>query len=66
MYRATRRLEPKTKRREAGRLASALVQTETGVLGSDEQFPPTCSTVGPILSAMRLSRSWEEGLWHAS
>ncbi len=29
-------------------------------------FPQTCSHVGVILSAMRLSRSWEEGLWHAS
>jgi GH15 family glucan-1,4-alpha-glucosidase len=29
-------------------------------------FPQTCSQVGLILSAMRLSRSWEEGLWHAS
>jgi hypothetical protein len=48
------------------RLASALVHPETGVLGSDEQFPQTYSQVGPILSAMRLSRSWEEGLWHAS
>jgi hypothetical protein len=53
-------------RREAGRLASALVLTETDMLGSDDQFPPTCSTVGLILSAMRRSRSWEEGPWHAS
>ena len=60
------RLEPRTKRREAGRLASALVLTETDMLGSDDQFPPTCSTVGLILSAMRRSRSWEEGPWHAS
>ena len=67
MYRTTpHRLEPRTKRREAGRLASALVLTETDMLGSDDQFPPTCSTVGLILSAMRRSRSWEEGLWHAS
>jgi GH15 family glucan-1,4-alpha-glucosidase len=28
-------------------------------------FPQTYSQVGLILSAMRLSRSWEEGLWHA-
>ena len=28
--------------------------------------PQTYSQVGLILSAMRLSRSWEEGLWHAS
>jgi GH15 family glucan-1,4-alpha-glucosidase len=29
-------------------------------------FPQTYSMVGLILSAMRLSRSWEEGLWGAS
>lgn len=29
-------------------------------------FPQTYSQVGLILSAMRLSRTWEEGLWHAS
>jgi GH15 family glucan-1,4-alpha-glucosidase len=29
-------------------------------------YPQTYSQVGLILSAMRLSRSWEEGLWHAS
>jgi len=29
-------------------------------------FPQTYSQVGLILSAMRLSRSWEEGLWRAS
>jgi GH15 family glucan-1,4-alpha-glucosidase len=29
-------------------------------------FPQTYSQVGLILSAMRLSVSWEEGLWHAS
>lgn len=28
-------------------------------------FPQTYSQVGLILSAMRLSRSWEEGLWRA-
>jgi GH15 family glucan-1,4-alpha-glucosidase len=28
-------------------------------------FPQTYSQVGLILSAMRVSRSWEEGLWHA-
>ena len=67
MYRTTpHRLEPPTRRREAGRLASALELTETGVLGSDDQFPPTCSTVGLILSTMRLSRNWEERPWHAS
>jgi hypothetical protein len=54
------------KRVDIDRLASALVHPETGVLGCDEQFPQTYSQVGLILSAMRLSRSWEEGLWHAS
>jgi hypothetical protein len=44
------------------KLASALVLPEIGVLGFDGQFPQTCSQV----SAMRLSRSLEEGLWHAS
>jgi GH15 family glucan-1,4-alpha-glucosidase len=29
-------------------------------------FPQTFSMVGIILAAMRLSRSWEEGLWRAS
>ncbi|HTR17078.1 MAG TPA: glycoside hydrolase family 15 protein [Acetobacteraceae bacterium] len=29
-------------------------------------FPQSYSQVGLILSAMRLSRSWEEGLWRAS
>ena len=42
------------------------VLTETGVLGSTDQIPPTCSTGGLVRSAMRLSRSWEEGPWHAS
>jgi GH15 family glucan-1,4-alpha-glucosidase len=28
-------------------------------------FPQTYSQVGLILSAMRLSRSWEEGFWRA-
>ena len=50
----------------AGRLASALVHPGTGVLGCDDQFPQTYWQVELILSAMRLSRRWEEGLWHAS
>lgn len=67
MYRtAPQRLEPIARRVDVDRLASALVHPEIGVLGSDEQFPRTYSQVGLILSAMRLSRSWEEGLWHAS
>ena len=28
-------------------------------------FPQTYSQVGLILSAMRLSQSWEEGFWRA-
>jgi GH15 family glucan-1,4-alpha-glucosidase len=28
-------------------------------------FPQTYSQVGLILSAARVSRTWEEGLWHA-
>ena len=59
------RRAPMTIRGEPGRRASALVLTETGVLGSGDRFP-SCSTVGLILSAKRLSRSWEEGPWHAS
>ena len=51
---------------DVARLAAALVHPDIGVLGSDYQFPQTCSQVGLILSAMRLSRSREEGLWHAS
>jgi hypothetical protein len=46
-------------------LASALVHPEIGVLVFDDQFPQSYSQVG-LLSAVRLSRSWEEGLWHAS
>ncbi len=29
-------------------------------------FPQTYSMAGLILSAMRLSKSWEERYWHAS
>jgi hypothetical protein len=46
--------------------ASALVHPETGVLGFGNPRQQTYSQVGLILSAMRLSRSWEDGLWHAS
>jgi len=48
------------------RLASALVLPEIGVLGSGDVFPQTYSQVGLFLSAVRLSWSREEGLWHAS
>jgi hypothetical protein len=63
---APHRLEPMAMRVDIDRPASALVHFEIGVLGCDDQFPQTYSQVGLILSAMRLSRSWEEGLWHAS
>jgi GH15 family glucan-1,4-alpha-glucosidase len=45
-------------------LLSEDIEPQTGELSGN--FPQTYSQVGPILSAMRLSRSWEEGLWHAS
>jgi GH15 family glucan-1,4-alpha-glucosidase len=45
-------------------LLSEDVEPETGALWGN--FPQTYSQVGLILSAMRLSRSWEEGLWRAS
>ncbi len=45
-------------------LLSEDLDTSTGKLWGN--FPQTFSMVGIILSAMRLSRSWEEGLWRAS
>jgi GH15 family glucan-1,4-alpha-glucosidase len=45
-------------------LLSEDIAPETGALCGN--FPQTYSQVGLILAAMRLSRSWEEGLWHAS
>ena len=45
-------------------LLSEDVDPVTGELWGN--FPQTYSQVGLILSAMRLSRSWEEGLLHAS
>jgi GH15 family glucan-1,4-alpha-glucosidase len=44
-------------------LLSEDIDPRTGELWGN--FPQTYSQVGLILSAMRLSRSWEEGLWHA-
>lgn len=50
-------------------------RNHVGLLGEDidprtgelwGNFPQTYSQVGLILCAMRLSRSWEEGLWRAS
>ena len=54
------------KRVDLDRHSAALVHPEIGVLGCDDQFPQAYSQVGLILSAMNLSRSWEEGPWHAS
>lgn len=45
-------------------LLSEDVHPTTGAMWGN--FPQTYSQVGLILSAMRLSRSWEEGLWRAS
>lgn len=45
-------------------LLSEDIDPKTGELWGN--FPQTYSHVGLILSAMRLSQSWEEGLWHAS
>jgi GH15 family glucan-1,4-alpha-glucosidase len=45
-------------------LLSEDIDPRTGELWGN--FPQTYSQVGLILSAMRLTRSWEEGLWHAS
>ncbi len=45
-------------------LLSEDVDPRTGALWGN--FPQTYSQVGLILSAMRLSRTWEEGLWRAS
>lgn len=45
-------------------LLSEDVHPATGALWGN--FPQTYSQVGLILSAMRLSRSWEDGLWRAS
>jgi GH15 family glucan-1,4-alpha-glucosidase len=45
-------------------LLSEDIDPRTGELWGN--FPQTYSQVGLVLSAMRLSRSWEEGLWHAS
>jgi GH15 family glucan-1,4-alpha-glucosidase len=44
-------------------LLSEDIDPRSGMLWGN--FPQTYSMVGLILSAMRLSRSWEEGLWGA-
>jgi GH15 family glucan-1,4-alpha-glucosidase len=45
-------------------LLSEDIAPDTGTLWGN--FPQTYSHVGLIFAAMRLSRSWEEGLWRAS
>jgi GH15 family glucan-1,4-alpha-glucosidase len=45
-------------------LLSEDIGPTTGVLWGN--FPQTYSQVGLIFAAMRLSRSWEEGMWRAS
>lgn len=52
-----------TKRNSAG-LFSEDIEPANGELWGN--FPQTYSQVGTILSAHRLSRTWEQGLWHAS
>jgi GH15 family glucan-1,4-alpha-glucosidase len=51
------------KHRNAASLLSEDVNPATGELWGN--FPQTYSQVGVILSAHRLSRTWEQGLWHA-
>ena len=51
-----------TCRNNAG-LLSEDIDTSTGELWGN--FPQTYSLVGLTLSAHRLSRTWEQGLWHA-
>ncbi|MDE2265875.1 MAG: glycoside hydrolase family 15 protein [Alphaproteobacteria bacterium] len=52
-----------SRRNNAG-LLSEDVDTKSGELWGN--FPQTYSLVGLTLSAHRLSRTWEQGLWHAS
>ena len=40
------------------------IHPQTGALWGN--FPQTYSMAGVILSAMRLSQSWEDRYWHAS
>ncbi|MGN6517352.1 MAG: glycoside hydrolase family 15 protein, partial [Rhizomicrobium sp.] len=50
--------------RNAAGLLSEDLHPKTGDLWGN--FPQAYSLVGLILSAYRLSRTWEQGLWHAS
>jgi GH15 family glucan-1,4-alpha-glucosidase len=52
-----------SRRNHAGLLSEDIDSTSGELWGN---FPQTYSHVGLIQSAMRLSRSWEEGLWRAS
>jgi Glycosyl hydrolases family 15/Trehalase-like, N-terminal len=52
-----------SRRNNAG-LLSEDIDTKSGQLWGN--FPQTYSLVGLTLSAHRLSRTWEQGLWHAS
>ncbi|HTC09810.1 MAG TPA: glycoside hydrolase family 15 protein [Acetobacteraceae bacterium] len=49
-------------RNHLGLLSEDIAPVDGALWGN---FPQTYSQVGLILAAMRLSRSWEEGLWHA-
>jgi GH15 family glucan-1,4-alpha-glucosidase len=51
-------------RRNAAGLLSEDMDSATGELWGN--YPQTYSLVGLTLSAHRLSRSWEQGLWHSS
>ncbi len=51
-------------RRNNAGLLSEDIDPHSGELWGN--YPQTYSLVGLILSAHRLSRSWEQGLWHAS
>ena len=51
-------------RRNGAGLLSEDIDPRTGELWGN--YPQTYSLVGIILSAHRLSRTWEQGLWHAS
>jgi GH15 family glucan-1,4-alpha-glucosidase len=50
-------------RNHLGLLSEDISTTDRSLSGN---FPQTYSQVGLIQAAMRLSRTWEEGLWHAS
>jgi GH15 family glucan-1,4-alpha-glucosidase len=51
-------------RRNRFGLLSEDIDPDSGALWGN--FPQTCSMVGLIVSAMRLSRGWEEAFWRGS